>query len=113
MAKSNKPLIWGAFAAGGTVTAFVLPALVVLSLLPAFGFVPTLLSYDALYSFAGHWLGKTVIFALLFLALWHAAHRLRITLHDLGVRADSLVAGAVYSGAAAGSLATLYFLLRL
>jgi len=33
MPKSNKPIVWGFFAAGGTLTAFVTPVLVVLTLL--------------------------------------------------------------------------------
>ena len=113
MAKSNKPIVWGLFAAGGTVTAFLTPALLLLTLLPAFGVMPALLSYDNLRGFAGHWFGKLVVFGILFLMLWHAAHRLRVTLHDFGVRADGLVAVAVYLAAATGTLATGYFLLRI
>lgn len=113
MAKSNKPIVWGLFAAGGTVTAFLTPALLLLTLLPAFGVMPELLSYDNLRAFAGHWFGRLVVFGILFLMLWHAAHRLRVTLHDFGVRADGLVAVAVYLAAATGTLATGYFLLRI
>lgn len=113
MAKSNKPVIWGLFAAGGTVTAFVMPVLVVLTLLPAFGVMPGALAYDTLRSWAGHWAGKLALGAVIVLSLWHAAHRLRITLHDLGVRADTAVAAAVYLAAAAGSLFTLYALTRI
>jgi len=113
MAKSNKPIIWGLFAAGGTVTAFVAPALVLLTLLPALGVMPELLGYDKLRSFSGHWLGGLVVFGVIFLSLWHAAHRLRITLHDFGVRADLLVATAVYLAAAAGTVYAVYLLLRI
>lgn len=113
MAKSNKPVVWGLFAAGGTVTAFVTPALVLLTLLPAFGVMPELLAYDNLRGFSGHWFGKLVLFGIIFLATWHAAHRLRITVHDFGVRADGVVAVLVYLAAAFGTLATLYFLLRI
>jgi fumarate reductase subunit D len=113
MAKSNKPVVWGLFAAGGTVTAFLTPALVLLTLLPAFGVMPELLAYDNLRAFAGHWFGKLLVFGILFLMFWHAAHRLRVTLHDFGVRADIPVAVAVYLAAAAGTLATGYFLLRI
>jgi fumarate reductase subunit D len=113
MAKSNKPIIWGLFAAGGTVTAFLTPALVLLTLLPVFGVMPELLAYDNLQAFAGHWFGKLVLFGILFLMMWHAAHRLRVTLHDFGVRADGVVAAAVYLAAAAGTLAAVYFLLRI
>jgi len=113
MAKSNKPLVWGLFAAGGTVTAFVTPVLVLLTLLPAFGVMPELLAYDNLRGFAGHWFGKLVLFSIVFLSSWHAAHRLRITLHDFGVRADTAVAVAVYLGAAVATLSAVYFLLRI
>lgn len=113
MAKSNKPVVWGLFAAGGTVTAFVTPVLVLLTLLPAFGITPQLLSYDAMQAFAANWAGKLLLFGLLFLMLWHAAHRLRITLHDFGLRADAAVAAAVYLAAAAGTLYTVYLLLRI
>ncbi len=113
MAKSNKPVVWGLFAAGGTVTAFVMPALIVLTLLPAVGVVPDMLAYDQLHALAGHWLGKLAVFAVIFLSLWHAAHRLRITLHDIGVRADLWVAVAVYLAASAGCLATAIYLLRI
>ena len=110
MSKSNKPIVWGLFAAGGTVTAFVTPVLVVLTLLAAAGHVPALLTYDRLHAFAAHWIGKTVLFGIVFLSLWHAAHRLRITLHDFGVRRDALVAVVVYLLAAAGSVASAVIL---
>jgi fumarate reductase subunit D len=113
MAKSNKPIVWGLFAAGGTVTAFLTPVLVLLTLLPVFGVMPELLAYDNLRAFAGHWFGKLLLFGIVLLTLWHAAHRLRVTLHDFGVRADSMVAVAVYLTAAAGTLAAAYFLLRI
>ena len=113
MAKSNKPLVWGLFAAGGTVTAFVTPALIVLTLLAALGNPPDLLGYHRLHAFAAGWFGKLVLFGVILLSLWHAAHRLRITLHDFGVRADALVATAVYAIALAGGVATIIYLWRI
>lgn len=113
MPKSNKPIVWGLFAAGGTVTAFIVPVLVVLTLLAAAGHVPALLTYDRLHALAAHWIGKAVLFGIVFLSLWHAAHRLRITLHDFGVRSDALVAAVVYLLAAAGSVAGAIILLRI
>ncbi|MBI4195506.1 MAG: fumarate reductase subunit D [Betaproteobacteria bacterium] len=113
MAKSNKPVVWGLFAAGGTVTAFIMPALVLLVLLAAFGRVPDILTYEKLHAFAAQWWGKAVLLGIIFLALWHAAHRLRITLHDVGVRADATVAVAVYAVAAVASVAAAFYLLRI
>ncbi|MGC2517681.1 MAG: fumarate reductase subunit FrdD [Burkholderiales bacterium] len=113
MAKSNKPIVWGLFAAGGTLTAFLLPALIVLTLLAALGHVPDALSYAKLHGFAAHVFGKLVLIAFVVLSLWHAAHRLRVTLHDFGVRADALVALVVYAVAAWGSVATVLYVARI
>ena len=113
MTKSNKPIVWGPFAAGGTLTASLTPVLILLTLLAALGHPPGLLSYDRLYALAGNWLMKLVLLAVVFLSLWSAAHRLRITCYDLGVRADTLVATVVYAVAIAGTLACAVFLIRL
>jgi fumarate reductase subunit D len=113
MAQSNKPIVWGPFAAGGTLTAFLTPVLVVLTLLAGLGQVPDLLAYEALRAFASQGLVKFALVVVVFLSLWSAAHRLRITCYDLGVRADTLVATLVYAVAIAGSLAAALYLLRL
>ena len=113
MAKSNKPIVWGPFAAGGTVTAFVTPVLILLTLLAALGGTPRGLSYDALREFLGHWFAQLVVFGVLALSLWSSAHRLRITFFDFGVRRDRAIAGILYLLAAAGTLAILYLLQRL
>ena len=113
MAKSNKPIIWGTFAAGGTVAAFAIPVLIVLTLLAALGHTPDILTYQRLHGFAAHWFGKLALFVVVSLSLWGAAHRLRITFYDFGVRADTLVAAVVYLVAAAGTLAAIVCLLRI
>lgn len=113
MARSNKPIVWGPFAAGGTLTAFVTPALVLLTLLAALGHAPDLFSYDRMHAFAAHWLVKLAVVAVVFLSLWSAAHRLRITCYDLGLRADRLVATLVYLVAGLGTAAAALFLLRI
>lgn len=113
MSISNKPIVWGPFAAGGTLTAFVTPALVLLTLLAAFGHAPDLFAYERLHALAGHWLAKLAIAGVVFLSLWSTAHRLRITCYDLGVRADTLVATIVYAGALAGTAASVLYLIQI
>lgn len=113
MARSNKPIVWGPFAAGGTLTAFLTPALILLTLLAGLGYVPAALTYDGLRALAGHWLGKVALAGVVFLTLWSAAHRLRITCYDLGLRADTLVATIVYGVALAGTAASVIYLWRI
>ena len=113
MARSNKPIVWGPFAAGGTLTAFLTPVLILLTLLAALGHAPEALNYDTLRGLAGHWIGQLALVGVVFLSLWSAAHRLRITLYDIGVRADTVVAVVVYSVAGLASIAAAVFLFRL
>lgn len=113
MAKSNKPIVWGLFAAGGTVTAFITPVLVLLTLFAAIGFAPDLFTYESMRAFAANWLGKLIIFGVITLSLWHAAHRLRVTVHDFGVRSDLVVATVVYMIAAIGTISALFSLLSI
>lgn len=113
MAKSNKPIIWFPFAAGGTVIAFCIPVLVLLTLLAALGQVPAGLGYDSMRALADSIFGKGLIFIVVALSLWSSAHRLRCTCYDFGLRADKLVAQILYLAAAAGILATAIYLLRI
>jgi len=104
VAIAKKALVWSLFAAGGTLTAFLFPALIALFLLLSAGYVPDGLSYDNLHRFASYWPGKVVLFGVIFLSLWHAAHRLRVVFHDFGIRADGTIAFCLYLLAAAGSV---------
>ncbi len=110
MPKSNKPLVWGPFAAGGTVTAFLTPALILLTLLAALGHAPALFAYERMHALVSHGGIKVAIIAVVFLSLWSAAHRLRITCYDFGVRADTLVAAVVYCVAVLGTVASAAYL---
>ena len=71
------------------------------------------MSYDKLHAFASHWLGKLFLLAVISLFLWHAAHRLRVTLHDFGLRQDAVVAVVVYLVAAAGTVLSVLYLWRI
>ena len=113
MARSAKAVPWFLFAAGGTVLAFILPVMIfVTGLAPAVGLFSGALSYDTMNAFVGNWLIKLFLLGIIVLALWHAAHRLRVCAHDFGIRADTAVAWVLYSLAALGSAATVIALLR-
>ncbi len=113
MAIAKKAVVWGLFAAGGTLTAFVFPALIALFLLVATGNIPAGLQYEQIHTFTAAWTGKAALFIVLFLSLWHAAHRLRVVAHDFGLRADKRVAATVYLLAVTGTVLTAFYLLSI
>ncbi len=115
MAGSYKPVVWALFAAGGTLAAFVLPAIIFsLTLGVALGWTPPeTLAYEWAVAGLQSPLVKLAAFAVTVLILWHAAHRLRITAHDLGVYADGLVMLICYGIAAVGTVTAFVALLGL
>jgi len=115
MAKSHKPIIWAPFAAGGTFSAFFTPVLILITgiLVPLGLLTADVLSYNRAHEFAHGWIGKLVLFAFVALPAWHAAHRLRITVHDFGIRADILVAVLVYALAAIATVVAISALLAI
>ena len=115
MAKSNKPIFWGLFAAGGTLAAFFTPVMVFVTVLavPLGIMDPEVLAYDRVHAFLANGFWKLVMFVFITLSFWHAAHRLRVVAHDFGMRSDGLVATVVYLFAAAGTLVAAVYLLRI
>jgi fumarate reductase subunit D len=114
MARSAKAVPWFLFAAGGSITAIVLPVMIfVTNIAPAFGLFESALSYETMQAFVGNWLVKLVLFGIIFFGLWHAAHRMRVCAHDFGLRADTAVAVVLYGLAAIATLATIVALLSI
>ena len=113
MAVAKKAVVWGLFAAGGTLTSFIFPVLIAIFLLIATGNVPEGLQFQQIHNFAASWLGKACLFIVLFLSVWHAAHRLRVVVHDFGIRKDALVANVVYGIATIGTIYTAFYLLAI
>lgn len=114
MARSAKAVPWFLFAAGGTITAFVLPVMLfVTNIAPPLGLFSEALSWETMYGFVSNWLVKLVLFGIIGFGLWHAAHRLRVCAHDFGLRADTAVAYVVYILAGIGTLCTIWALLSI
>lgn len=110
MTIAKKSVVWGLFAAGGTIAAFIFPVLISLFLLIALNRVPQGLQFENLHAFATNGLGGICLFVVISLSLWHAAHRLRVVFHDFGVRKDKVVANAVYLVALTGTVMTAFYL---
>jgi fumarate reductase subunit D len=112
MARSNKPIVWLPFAAGGLVAALVTPVLILITgVLVPLGLLH--LQYETIAAFARNPIGKLILFGALALPTWHAAHRLRMTAHDLGLGGGLAVKAACYGAAglliviAAGALVAI------
>ena len=84
----TEPFWWGLFSAGGVVAAMLVPVLIYFTgLAEPLGWVGSEASgYEAMRALLSHPLAKVFFFVVAALPLYHAAHRIRFMLHELGVR---------------------------
>ncbi|MEI6303234.1 MAG: fumarate reductase subunit FrdD [Betaproteobacteria bacterium] len=116
MKRSNAPIFWSMFGAGGMLSALIGPLLVFVTgiavplglLLP-----PDTMNYARMLGFAQNWLGKAFLFAVIALFMWHGVHRIFHSLHDIGIPAGTLAKLACYGFALAGTLAAGYVLIAI
>ena len=114
MKRSNQPIYWSLFGAGGMLAALIGPALVFITGIAApAGVLPGLMSYPNALAFARNGIGKLFLFLVVSLFLWHAAHRIYHSLHDLGVHGGTLTKLLCYGPALAGTVAAAVALLAL
>jgi fumarate reductase subunit D len=87
LTRSNEPIFWSLFGAGGVVVAFILPVLILITgiAVPLGLLSPEVMTYERVHEFASCWIGKLFILTVISLPLWHAAHRIFLSLHDLGI----------------------------
>lgn len=111
MSRRSEPFWWSLFAAGGAVTAFFLPVTIFLTgvALPAGWIAPS-----SLYLLLHHPLARLYLFLVISLALFHAAHRIRWTLADLGLRSfRGGLGNLLYGLALVGTAAALWLAITL
>jgi fumarate reductase subunit D len=116
MKRSNAPIFWALFGAGGMLSALFGPVLVLVTgiLVPLGLLLPAdTMSYGRMLAFAQHWAGKGFIFVVVALFAWHAAHRIFHSLHDIGIRTGGLAKLACYGGALAVTVLTAFGLLAI
>jgi len=106
---------WFMFANGGGLTALVLPVhVLVQGILGPLGIVPVVdRHYDTWVRVLGNPLVKLYLLALIALAFFHFAHRIRYFLLDVGVPAAKSLPAQVnfYGGAVVVTLVTIWILL--
>lgn len=98
MARLNKPILRLPFAGGGLLAALITPVLILITgVLVPLGILH--LHYETIAAFAHNPAGKLIQFGAVALPAWHAAHRLRMTAHDLGLGGGIAVKAACYGTA--------------
>src|SRR5262249_47872027 len=112
--RSNEPLLWLLFSAGGVVSAMVMPMFMFL-----FGVafpLGWLTPPDRAHMLAllSNPLTRAVLVLLCMLSLFHWAHRFRYTLYDgLQIKhLDEVINVVCYGGAIAGTMAAVYVMWR-
>jgi fumarate reductase subunit D len=88
--RSNAPIFWGLFGAGGMLSALFTPMAVIITgiFIPLGILLPAgTMSYPKMLAFAQNFIGKGFIFALISLSLWFAVHRVFHSLHEFGIHA--------------------------
>lgn len=116
MKRSNAPIFWSLFGAGGMLSALIAPALVFITGIAAplgIVFAPDLMSYSRMLAFAANWAGKCFVFAVVALFLWHAVHRIFHSLHDLGIHTGTVAKLACYGPALLVTVIAGYTLLKI
>ena len=116
MKRSNAPIFWLLFGAGGMLAALLGPMLVFITGIAVplgWPLHSELLSYARMLAFAQHWAGKGFLLVVIALFAWHAAHRIFHSLHDVGIHNGMVAKVATYGGALAITLIAALSLLSL
>lgn len=110
--RSNEPLLWSLFSAGGVVAAMLIPVLLFLfGLAFPLGWLEAP-SYQQLMDLVRHPITRLVLFVLCSLPLFHWAHRFRFTLYDgLQIKhLNEVITVFCYGGAVLGTAVAGYIL---
>jgi fumarate reductase subunit D len=108
--RSNKPVFWSLFGAGGMLSALAGPALVYLTgIAVPLGWADG--SFERVSALAHNGFGKLALFLVISLFLFHGCHRLYHCLHDFGVHVGSGIKAAFHGFAFLGSVAAVALLI--
>lgn len=114
-AQKSEAFWWLLFSAGGMLSAIFLPGHIFFQgLALQLGWIPEdAMSFERMTSLLSHPIAKLYLFALISLSLFHAVHRLKHVVHDLGLDANRLMAFFFYSVAILGTLLAGNALMRI
>lgn len=112
--RTNAPIFWLLFGAGGMLSALFGPALIVITgfMLPRGWGLPAKFSdYDHVLAFAQNPFAKLVLLAVIVLFFWHGAERIFLTLKDMRAGPLLVLRLLTYGVAAVLTLVTAVVLL--
>ena len=116
MKRSNAPIFWLLFGAGGMLSALLGTMLVFITGIAVplgWSLHSDLMSYPRMLGFAQNWLGKGFVFVVISLFAWHAVHRIFHSLHDVGIHTGAAAKAVCYGGALAITVVAMASLLWL
>ena len=114
--RSNAPIFWGLFGAGGMLAALFGPMLVFITGLavPLGLLLPKgTMDYPKMLAFSQNFIGKGFIFVVISLFLWHAAHRIFHSLHEIGIHGGIGAKMLTYGVAFVATVVSAVVLLRI
>src|SRR5437660_8428965 len=102
MVRSNEPLVWAPFFAGAGIAAIFLPAtIIVTAILAGFGYI----SGPGMLALLRHPLVRLYLAVVISLSLFHAFHRIRFLLVDMGLKPiRGMIASICYTAAVLGTV---------
>ena len=112
----TEPFWWGLFSFGGIIAALLVPIhIFIVGLIGPLGLVEEeVLNYDRIRDLVGYPLVKVYFFSLMAFPFYHAAHRARFTLYELGIRETHLPLRILcYGFAFFGTIISAYILFLL
>jgi fumarate reductase subunit D len=116
MKRSNAPIFWLLFGAGGMLSALFGTALIFITgIATPLGWPlgSNFMSYTRVLAFSQQWIGKGFVFAVIALFAWHAVHRIYHSLHDVGIQIGTTAKLVCYGTAMAITLVAAYSLLAI
>ena len=110
--RSDEPVWWGLFGAGGTWFAMLSPiTILVLGLLVPMGIIDAeALSYERVSSFVTSFIGALFTIGTISLPMWHAVHRVHHGMHDLKIHTGNFGKIACYSTAYLFTMLSIIFI---